>query len=60
MLGGVIASAILHSTSMLALSLSGAIVVAIVITVSNVYFGNKNRAAALLAFLGAKWGMAGE
>ena len=48
MLGGVIASTILHSIPMLGLSLAGAIVVAIVIVLSNVYFGNKNPAAALL------------
>jgi hypothetical protein len=48
MLGGVVASAVLHSIPMLGLSLSGAILVAIVIVISNVYFGNKNPAAALL------------
>ncbi len=48
MLAGVVASAFMHSTTMLGLSLSGAIVVAIVIAISNVYFGNKNPAAALL------------
>src|ERR1700688_639412 len=48
MLGGVVASAILHSIPMLGLSLAGATAVAIIISISNVYFGNKNPAAALL------------
>ena len=48
MLAGVIASAFLHSTTMLALSLGGAVLVAIVIAVCNVYFCSKNPAAGLL------------
>jgi hypothetical protein len=48
MLAGVIAAAFLHSTTMLALSLAGAILVAIVIVVCNVYFCSKNPAAGLL------------
>jgi hypothetical protein len=48
MLAGVVASAILHSIPMLGLSLAGAICVAVAIALSNVYFGNKNPAAALL------------
>jgi len=48
MLAGVICSGFLHSTAILALSLVGAIAVALAIAISNVYFGNKNPAAALL------------
>ena len=48
MLAGVVASAIRDSKALLALSLGGAILVVVVIVVCNVYFGNKNPAAALL------------
>lgn len=48
MLVGVICATIMHSPWLLALSLGGAILVAVVIVVTNVYFGNKNPAAALL------------
>ncbi|MFZ0640647.1 MAG: hypothetical protein WA020_08390 [Candidatus Acidiferrales bacterium] len=48
MLAGVIASAVEHDTLMLGVSLGGSILVAVVISLSNVYFGNKNPAAALL------------
>lgn len=48
MLAGVICSAVLHNALLLGISLSGAIVVALVIVVCNVYFGSKNPAAALL------------
>jgi hypothetical protein len=48
MLAGVIGSVVLHSPTLLALSLGGAILVAVVSVLCNVYFGNKNPAAALL------------
>jgi hypothetical protein len=48
MLAGAIVSGIEHSTILLSLSLAGAILVALVALILNVYFGNKNPAAALL------------
>lgn len=48
MLAGVICAAILHNALLLGVSLTGAVVTALVVAIGNLYFGAKNPAAALL------------
>lgn len=48
MLAGVIGGTVEHSPTLIGISLVGAVVVALVIPLANIHFGNKNPAAAIL------------